>query len=208
MFLPLLCSFVFVGRCCYLVADGMPTLGVDGRCHSQSGRWISHREKLELKMVEIKNHRRFTLRCLSKGLVPVSIKLKTTLKTTKGMYIVRKAERMLMNERIRSINNIITIHNRQIYTCMNIVKGMINREVIEECHEFINHIRERRHFKTMERQKKKFERLWQKNTGGCPNILNGGDAYNQENGTKVNSSKEPETTTSGQQQQQQSTTRK
>ena len=42
MFLPLLCSFVFVGRCCCLVADGMPTLGVDGRCHSQSGRWISH----------------------------------------------------------------------------------------------------------------------------------------------------------------------
>ena len=38
-------------------------------------------EKLELKMAEFKNHRRFTLRCLSKGLVPVSIKLKTTVKT-------------------------------------------------------------------------------------------------------------------------------
>ena len=33
-------------------------------------------EKLEMKMADFKNHRRFTLRCLSQGLVPVSIKLK------------------------------------------------------------------------------------------------------------------------------------
>ena len=58
-----------------------------------------------MKMVDLKNHRRFTLRCLSQGLVPVSVKLKTTLKTPKGTYIVRKAEEMLMNERVRAINN-------------------------------------------------------------------------------------------------------
>ena len=66
---------------------------------------------------------------------------------------------------------------------------------MEECHEFINYIRERRHPKTMERQKKKFERLWQINTGGHPNIQNGGDGYNQENGTEVTSIEDPETTT-------------
>ena len=60
-----------------------------------------------MKMVDFQNHRRFTLRCLSKDLIPVSIKLKTTMKTTKGLYIVRKGERMVMNERIRSINNMI-----------------------------------------------------------------------------------------------------
>ena len=152
-------------------------------------------EKLVLKMAEFKNHRGFTLRCLSKGLIPVSIKLKTTVKTTKGIYIVRKAERMLVNERIRSINNMITMLTHQIYTCMNILQGMINREVMEECHEFIKYIRERRHVKTMERQIKKFNRLWQRNTGGCPNIQNGRDGYNQENGTKVTSSEDPKTTT-------------
>ena len=131
-------------------------------------------------------------------MVPVSIKLKTTVKTTKGICIVRKAERMLMNERIRSINHTITMLNCQIYTCMNILEGMINREVMEECHDFINHIRERRHSQTMERQKKKFEMLWQINTGGHPNIHNGGDGYHQENGTEVTSSEETErTTTSG-----------
>ena len=116
-------------------------------------------EKLEIKTAEFKNHRRFTLRCLSKGLIPVSIKLKTTVKTPKGIYIIRKAERMLMNERIRSINNTIIMLNHQIDTCIDILKGIINKEVMEECHEFINYTRERRHYKTMERQKKKFERL-------------------------------------------------
>ena len=50
---------------------------------------------------------------------------------------------MLMNERIRSINNMITMLNCQIETSMNILVGMINKEVMEECHEFINYTRER-----------------------------------------------------------------
>ena len=35
-----LCSYV--GRCYCLVADGMPTMDVDGRCYSQGCRWIGH----------------------------------------------------------------------------------------------------------------------------------------------------------------------
>ena len=64
----------------------------------ESVRFLRQWEKLEMKMADFQNHRRFTLRCLSKGLIPVSIKLKTTVKTPKGIYIVRKAARMLMNE--------------------------------------------------------------------------------------------------------------
>ena len=85
----------------------------------ESVRFIRQWETLEIKMVDFQNHRRFTLRCLSKDLIPVSIKLKTTVKTPKGIYIVRKAERMLMNERIRSINNMITMFKWQIDTCIN-----------------------------------------------------------------------------------------
>ena len=39
--LPLL-YFCFVGRCYCLVADGMPTMGMDGRYYSQGGWWIGH----------------------------------------------------------------------------------------------------------------------------------------------------------------------
>ena len=151
-------------------------------------------EKLEIKMAEFKNHRRFTMRCLSKGLIPVSIKLKTMVQTPKGNYIIRKAEIMLMNERTRSINNTITMLNCQIDTCMNSLEGIINKEILEECHEFINYTRERRHHKTMERQKKKFERLWQKKTGGHSNIKNGRDGKIQSNGTTVSSNEDSGTT--------------
>ena len=53
----------------------------------ESVRFLRQWEKLEMKMADFQNHRRFTLRCLSKDLIPVSIKLKTTVKTTKGRYI-------------------------------------------------------------------------------------------------------------------------
>ena len=73
------------------------------------------------------NHRQFTLRCLSKGLVPVSIKLKTKVQTPKGNQILRNAERMLMNERVRSINNTIIMLNHQADTCINNLKSILNQ---------------------------------------------------------------------------------
>ena len=53
----------------------------------ESVRFLRWWEKLEMKMAGFQNHRRFTLRCLNKGIIPVSIKLKTTVKTPKGIYI-------------------------------------------------------------------------------------------------------------------------
>ena len=52
-------------------------------------------EKIEMKMVDFQNHRRFTLRCLSKDVIPVSVKLRSNIKTPKGNYIVRKVKRAL-----------------------------------------------------------------------------------------------------------------
>ena len=65
--------------------------------------------------------------------------------------------------------------NHQIETCIDTLESMLSKDVIDKCHEFINYIRERRHYKTMERQKKKFEKLWLKKTGDHSNIQNGGD---------------------------------
>ena len=60
-------------------------------------RW----EKYEKKMADFANHRRYTLRCLAEGLFSVSIHLKQNIKTPKGLQIIRKAERALLNERVR-----------------------------------------------------------------------------------------------------------
>ena len=111
--------------------------------------------------------------CLSQGLVPVSIKLKSTVKTPKGTYIVRKVEKMLMNERVRVINNSITMFNCSIDTCINHLGRLLDKEVLEKCYRFILERREKRHIQTQKRQIKKFNRLWQRNTGGCSNLQHG-----------------------------------
>ena len=76
-------------------------------------------EKIENKMVEFKNHRRFSFRYLSKDIIPVSVRLKSNIKAPKGNYIVRKAERVLLNERVRLINNSITMSMYQRGTCID-----------------------------------------------------------------------------------------
>ena len=150
-------------------------------------------EKLEMKMADFQNHGRFSLRCLSKGVTPVSIKLKTTVKTPKGIYIVRKADIMLMNERIRSVNNMNTMFKWQIDTCINSFRSMIGMKVMEECHRFMSYTRERRHIKTLDRQIKKFNQLWQKNTGGCSNYQHGREGHDQVQDTRKTTANNTET---------------
>ena len=69
--------------------------------------------------------------------------------------------------------------NCQADTCINTLESLLNKDIMENCHEFIYHIKERRHYKTMERQKKKFEKLWLKKTVDRSNIQSGGDGRNQ-----------------------------
>ena len=70
-------------------------------------------------MVDFKFHRRFSLRCLSKDIIPVSIKLRSIIKTLKGLNIIRKAEKALLNERIKTINNTLDMLKLQRDICMN-----------------------------------------------------------------------------------------
>ena len=66
-------------------------------------------ENIECKMANFQNHRRFSLRCLNQDVVPVSSRLKSHVKRPRGLYIIKRAERSLLNERIRSTNNMINI---------------------------------------------------------------------------------------------------
>ena len=58
-------------------------------------------KKMEGKISNFKNHQSFLLRCLDKGSVPVSLRLKNLIRTQKGEGIIYKAEKQLLNERIR-----------------------------------------------------------------------------------------------------------
>ena len=107
-------------------------------------------EKFEYKMVDFSNHRRFSLRCLSKGLIPVSVRLKSSIKTPKGRQIIKKAEIALLNERVRSINNSLVMFTIQRDTCINQLKDNLDKETMERCERFIKEKREIRHLKTFE----------------------------------------------------------
>ena len=89
-----------------------------GKCE-----YLSAMGKMEMKMADFQNHRRLSLRCLSKDIIPVSVKLKSNAKMPKGNYIVRKAERAVLNERVRSIKNIITMFMYQIDTHIDQIKA-------------------------------------------------------------------------------------
>ena len=53
---------------------------------------LQHWEKYEKNMAHFCNHRRFSLKCLKFDVIPVSIRLKTNVRTVKGLEIIRKSE--------------------------------------------------------------------------------------------------------------------
>ena len=44
---------------------------------------------------------------LKNEIISVSVRLKTNINTAKGLQIIRRAEKQLLNECIRSINNML-----------------------------------------------------------------------------------------------------
>ena len=87
--------------------------------------------------MDFTNHHNFTLRCLKEDVVPVSICPTRNIKTPKGLQIIKRAERALMNERVRSINNTINMFKIQRDTCIDHLERVLNAEWTEKCKEFI-----------------------------------------------------------------------
>ena len=149
----------------------------------ESVRLFCRWERIEGKLVDFKNHRRFSLRYLSEDVIPISIRLKSNIKTPKGQYIIRRAEKALLNERIHSINNTIYMFNHQLDTCKTDLEHIITEEDLKECQKFINTRREAMHSKTMDRQIKKLDRLCHRNSSkrGGPSNTCGDHTCTREN---------------------------
>ena len=152
-------------------------------------------EHLEKKIANFKNHRRFTLRCLSQKITQNSLKLKSNIKTTRGKWIVEKAERQLANERVRNINNMIETCSWQRDTCIDELKDQISPFYFQESVKFIETVKELRHQSVLKRQLSKFEWLWQRFRGGCSNNKNGHSKIQHRKQGETASSMVLETTT-------------
>ena len=121
-------------------------------------------------MVDFQNHRRFTLKCLKQDIIPVSVRLKTNIKTSRGLQILRRAEKQLLNECIRSINNMLGVYmyKREVY--FHQLRELLDQNTFEECQNLINRVIECRHQRVLGQQKAKFEALYQQKISDHPNM--------------------------------------
>ena len=131
-------------------------------------------ERLRLRSSDYRNHRIFSLRCIHNELIPVSIKLKSTLDTPKARQIIRKAEKDLLQAWVKAIKYILDQVDREIQECKAKLASIISAERLEECQGFINKVSELRFNKVKKRQINKLNHLVSKKEGNIAsnNITN------------------------------------
>ena len=122
-------------------------------------------ERLQLRDSNFKNHRIFTLRCIHKDLVPVSIKLKTTLRAEKAKKIIRIAEKQVLQVGIKLINCILVNSAKQSQLCRSKLASILSTTNYRKCQEFIEKVGELRFNKVKNRQAIKFNNLVCKKEG-------------------------------------------
>ena len=74
-------------------------------------------KSLQIKDSDYKNQHRFTFRCHSKDVIPVSVKFKSTIKSRRAKQIIHKAERQLHQDRVKAVNNILWDNSLRLERC-------------------------------------------------------------------------------------------
>ena len=106
-----------------------------------------------MKICNSKNHRRFSLRCLGSGITLASLKPKNIIITHRSDCIIQKAERSLLNERVRNVNNTLDWleHDRYMYELK--LSAILDQDLMKEFKGFIEEHKKARHINVMEYQK-------------------------------------------------------
>ena len=97
------------------------------------------------------------------------LQIKNPIKTPNSYKIIKRAEKLLMNERVRNINYTLDMLKTKRDTCRNKLVTVVNRDkqLFSECLVFMDKIKQVRHSKTLGRHINKFNRLQQKHRGIC-----------------------------------------
>ena len=144
-------------------------------------------EKLRIRTSDYKNHRIFTLRCLHNDLIPVSIKLKSTIKSTRAKQILRKAEKELLQARIKSINFILDNTSKQFEECRSKLATIISTQKLRECQDFVDKVSENRFNKVKQRQINKLNLLTTRKEGNITRSNTNPNNYNHNHNHNHNS---------------------
>ena len=144
----------------------------------ESVRLFRKWEIIVKKMVDYRNYRRFTIKCIKASITPVSCKLKNPLlyKSSRSYQIIHKAEKQLLYEIIRNINSILATLDKQREKHYQEFKDILNQnnsdneQCLERSRTFINRIKEHRHDKIKKKHINKFEKLYFKRYGYHHNL--------------------------------------
>ena len=112
-------------------------------------------ERLQYRQCDYRNHRIFTLRCLHNELVPVSIKLKSSLKSDRAKKILRLAEKQLLQTRLKSINSLLDNNAKHLELIRLKIASILPVPSYKQCQDFIEKVKEARFIKVKERQVRK-----------------------------------------------------
>ena len=157
----------------------------------EAGRLFRLWEKLRIRASEYKNHRIFTLRCLHNDLIPVSIKLKSTLKSTRANKILRKAEKDLLQARIKTINFILDNTSKQLEECRSKLATIISTQRLRECQDFVDKVSEIRFNKVKQRQLNNFNLLTIRKEGNITRSITNLNYHNHNLNSQTNSQVNP-----------------
>ena len=124
-------------------------------------------EKNAIRVNNYKNHRIFTLKCIRQNVIPVSIRLKPIRSkqniSTSARKIIERAERQLMQDRARGINNTIQVSKNNGNHNKTRLASMVTQVDLDRCISFIEKVRQERFHKVKARQVRKFDILSNKN---------------------------------------------
>ena len=114
---------------------------------------------MEINDCDYRNHWRFTLRCIRKDLIPVNVRLKSTINNGRMKQTINRAERQLLQDRIKGINGILQDNAIKLDRCRSRLLSLVTTTTMKKCIDFINKLREFRFTKIRDRQVNKFNRL-------------------------------------------------
>ena len=132
-------------------------------------------EKSVVRDCDYKNHGRFTLRCIKKGIVLVSVRLRSSCsKSSQGAReIIWKAEKQLLQDRLRCITATVEHSGSNIKNNRSRLTSIVmNTTDIDQWRKFTDKVREDRFFKIKDRQVNKFNILVRKSNDNRSNQNN------------------------------------
>ena len=121
-------------------------------------------EKNVLRASDYRNHRIFTLKCISHNLTLVSVKLKPSDSkiSPSARKIIEKAERQLMQDRVRDINRVIKESDNNRNNNKTRLPSIVTSTDLDRCGNFIDKAREERYNRIKARHIRKFHILFSK----------------------------------------------